>query len=143
TEVDKIVNDLRRAQPRNTALRFRFNQLVQRYTTYNTYWQRITRQIEEGTYKRDVLRAKRRFADPERGDAERPAPNDGHDRDLDIDIEAALDAVRKSEPPIAVGAPPDGDARSSSRPPPNAERPPRALREITPFALPNDVTQAA
>ena len=56
-EIDRKIADMRRAQPRNTALRFRFNQLVQRYTTYNTYWQRITRQIEEGTYKRDVLRA--------------------------------------------------------------------------------------
>src|SRR5262245_17774531 len=60
-DVDRLLAELKRQQPRNTALRFRLNQLVQRYMTYNTYWQRITRQILEGTYKRDVLRAKRRF----------------------------------------------------------------------------------
>ncbi len=46
---------------RNTALRFRFNTAVQRYNTYLSHWQRICRQIEEGTYKRDVRRAQERF----------------------------------------------------------------------------------
>src|SRR5262245_30400515 len=103
-EVDRLIMDLRRAQPRNTALRFRFNQLVQRYTSYNTYWQRITRQIEEGTYKRDVLRAKRRFGDRD-VDKEKRNAKDGHELDLDIDIESALDAL-KSEPPPAPSEPP-------------------------------------
>src|SRR5262245_57130106 len=59
-EVERMINEMRPQPQRNTALRFRFNQLVQRYTTFNTYWQRIARQIEEGTYKRDVLRARQR-----------------------------------------------------------------------------------
>src|ERR1043165_10220399 len=62
-DVDRLIKELRGQPQRNTALRFRFNQLVQRYTTFNTYWQRIARQIEEGTYKRDVLRARKRFGD--------------------------------------------------------------------------------
>src|SRR5262245_59029140 len=61
-DIDRLLAELKRQVPRNTALRFRLNQLVQRYTTYNTYWQRISRQILEGTYKRDVLRARRRSA---------------------------------------------------------------------------------
>src|SRR5437016_4037076 len=85
-EVDRIIAELRNAQPRNTALRFRLNQLVQRYTTYHTYWQRITRQIEEGTYKRDVLRARKRFGD-RAGEAKRGA-TDGYDLDIDIEIGA-------------------------------------------------------
>jgi hypothetical protein len=133
-EVDRIITDLRRAQPRNTALRFRFNQLVQRYTSYNTYWQRITRQIEEGTYKRDVLRARKRFG--ERDVTKDKRAKDGYELELDIDIEAALDSVMKSDPPPAPSeAPPPV---RTSRPPPNSSRPPRALREITPFALPGD-----
>jgi hypothetical protein len=133
SDIDRIVTELRRSQPRNTALRFRFNQLVQRYTTYNTYWQRITRQIEEGTYKRDVLRARRRAAGGTTEPGQR-APGDDRDLDLelDIDVEAALEAVRQSEPPTAAGS-----TRSSSRPPPPSDRPLRTLREITPFALPS------
>lgn len=137
SDIDRIITELRRAQPRNTALRFRFNQLVQRYTTYTTYWQRISRQIEEGTYKRDVLRARRRFADPA-VERERQAHADGYDLDLDIDIEAALDSVKKSEPPDPAPSSP----RPSSRPP-ASERPLRSLREITPFAMPTPSALAA
>ena len=46
---------------RNTALRFRFNVITQKFNTYSMYWTRICRQIEEGTYKRHVVRAAKRF----------------------------------------------------------------------------------
>jgi len=59
-EVDRGINALRGKQPRNTALRFRFQQLMQRYVTFNAYWNRTNRQIEEGTYQRENLRARRR-----------------------------------------------------------------------------------
>ena len=59
-QFDRSLHELRKAQPRNTALRFRFQTLIQRYTTLQTYWRRIGRQIEEGTYRRDLLRARRR-----------------------------------------------------------------------------------
>ena len=57
---DRALHALRKVKPRNTALRFRFQTLIQRYTTLQTYWRRIGRQIEEGTYRRDLLRARRR-----------------------------------------------------------------------------------
>lgn len=59
-QFDRALHALRKVQPRNTALRFRFQTLIQRYTTLQTYWRRIARQIEEGTYRRDLLRARRR-----------------------------------------------------------------------------------
>jgi len=59
-QFDRAVHELRKVKPRNTALRFRFQTLIQRYTTLQTYWRRIGRQIEEGTYRRDLLRARRR-----------------------------------------------------------------------------------
>jgi len=59
-QFDRSLHALRKAQPRNTAIRFRFQTLLQRYTTLQTYWRRIGRQIEEGTYRRDLLRARRR-----------------------------------------------------------------------------------
>ena len=59
-QFDRALHELRKVKPRNTALRFRFQTLIQRYTTLQTYWRRIGRQIEEGTYRRDLLRARRR-----------------------------------------------------------------------------------
>ena len=61
-DVDRRIHVLRKEQIRNTALRFRFHMLLQRYNTYQTHWQRICRDIENGTYKRHVLRAQQRFA---------------------------------------------------------------------------------
>lgn len=58
-DVDRRFEQLKRAQLRKTSHRFRLQMITQRYTTYLTYWQRITRQIEEGTYRRDVVRAQR------------------------------------------------------------------------------------
>jgi hypothetical protein len=67
-QFDRSLHELRKVSPRNTALRFRFQTLIQRYTTLQTYWRRIGRQIEEGTYRRDLLRARQRR---EAGRAER------------------------------------------------------------------------
>lgn len=47
----------------NTALRFRFQSLVQRFTQLAGYWNRTMRGIEAGTYRRDVLKAARHMAD--------------------------------------------------------------------------------
>ena len=60
-DVERRFQTLRKEQIRNTAVRFKFQTILQRYNTYQTYWMRICRQIEEGTYRRDVMRAHRRF----------------------------------------------------------------------------------
>ena len=59
-DVERKINQLRKQQIRNTAVRFRLQTQIQKYNTQSNYWKRICRQIEEGTYKRDVMRAKRR-----------------------------------------------------------------------------------
>jgi hypothetical protein len=59
-QFDRMLHLLQKEQPRNTSLRFRFHTLIQRYTTLQTYWRRVARQIEEGTYRRDLLRVRRR-----------------------------------------------------------------------------------
>ena len=61
-EVEQLFSRLRRVTINNTALRFRFQSQVQKYGTLGQYWTRICRQIEEGTYKRDVRRASERAA---------------------------------------------------------------------------------
>ena len=60
-DVERRLTVLRKEQIRNTGTRYRFQMIVQRYNTLMTYWQRISRQIELGTYKRDVMRAQARF----------------------------------------------------------------------------------
>ncbi len=68
-DVDRRIHVLRKEQIRNTALRFRFQMIIQRYNTYQTHWQRICREIENGTYKRHVMRANRRFETDRRSTA--------------------------------------------------------------------------
>jgi len=62
-DVDRRLWVLRREQIRNTALRFKLETTFQRYNTYQQYWQRIVREIENGTYQRDLGRAARRFGE--------------------------------------------------------------------------------
>jgi hypothetical protein len=89
-DVDRRFQILRKEQIRNTAMRFRFQVVTQKFNTYSMHWVRICRQIEEGTYKRHVRKAKARFGDGPRGAA---------DNDVSIDIEmgdfddADMDAV--------------------------------------------------
>jgi len=59
-EIDRKIQLLRKEQIRNTATRFRFQSQIQKYNTQSTYWRRICKQIEEGTYQRDLMRAKDR-----------------------------------------------------------------------------------
>jgi len=62
-EVSRTILNLAKIQIRNTGLRFRYRTLVQRFNVYVTYWNRILREIELGTYKRDLLRASRAMAE--------------------------------------------------------------------------------
>lgn len=58
-DVDRRIHILRREQIRNTARRFKLQTIIQRYNTFQQYWMRIMREIENGTYRRHVLRAER------------------------------------------------------------------------------------
>lgn len=61
-DVARRIDILRHEQIRNTAKRFRLQMIIQRYNTFHQYWQRVLREIENGTYKRHVLRAERSMA---------------------------------------------------------------------------------
>src|SRR3954464_15453773 len=85
-DVERRVYALRKLLPRNTALRFRYHQLYQRYTTLANYWQRTAKQIEEGTYRLQLQRMRRRgTAAPgrERGQSSRPPGPRSHELNLD------------------------------------------------------------
>jgi len=136
-DVERRLFGLRTLQPRNTASRFRYQQLLQRYTMFTTRWGRLTRQIEEGTHPwvLERLRRRKRRAAPvarvrERDLEEFPSVELDLDQELSLDellSEAALDEVasavdkpgahRVTLPPTSVavfGAP--GSGRPSSRP---------------------------
>ncbi len=138
-DVERRFAVLRKTQFRNTALRFRFNVVTQKYNTYSMYWQRICRQIEEGTYKRHVQRAQKRF-----GDA-RPSPSDEMAIDIelgdfdDIDLESVLaeadaaalafqkdvsDTVPPEAVPQAPAPPMPAVRRAAPQQPPLAATPP-------------------
>jgi len=61
-DVDRRIYILRREKIRNTGKRFKLQTIVQRYNTFQQYWQRICREIENGTYKRHLLKAERQLA---------------------------------------------------------------------------------
>jgi len=58
-ELKKQVVRLKEAFTRNTGLRFRIQTLHARFLSYERLWQRAAREREEGTYRRDVEKAKR------------------------------------------------------------------------------------
>ncbi|MEO0322579.1 MAG: MXAN_5187 C-terminal domain-containing protein, partial [Myxococcota bacterium] len=101
---------------------FRYQTLKQRWVTLGSYWDRITRQIEEGTYYRDVQRARRRKKREEQR-TEAAAARQAFELDLEgsVDLEAevaqAIDALAGLERKSSGGRP-----RRSSAPPEQRRR---------------------
>ncbi len=145
-ELERRVALLRKEQPRNTALRFRFQQFVMRYTTLQTYWGRIARQIEEGTYRRDLLKARNAML-ASRGSRKRTTAEHAFDIEVEVDaIEDGLgfgaDPLTSSTIPKAPLVPVEVTLPPAQRPvmspiaPPPATPvgPPAAPRLVSPFA---------
>ena len=61
-ELNRLMLETQQVSIRNAALRFRFQSLSQRWTLMTTYWNRTLREIESGTYRRDLQKAYRRLA---------------------------------------------------------------------------------
>ena len=59
-EVTRTMLGLQQHYIRNTALRFRFNTMLQKWQIYVTYWNRTLREIENGTYVRHLQKARRK-----------------------------------------------------------------------------------
>jgi hypothetical protein len=146
-DVDRRIYTVRKEQIRNTALRFRFQMILQRYNTYQTHWQRICREIENGTYKRHLARAKERFGSsspPARPQVarERPGPGAAIADELAAEL-AELDrefASAEFQIDVEIELPdasPDPPARMKSLAPPlPPPRPPLAPRVGTPLPPP-------
>ena len=59
-DTDRLVNRYVGYRSPNTALKFRAQTLVQRMVSYRQLWDRTMQQIEDGTYRRDVMKANRK-----------------------------------------------------------------------------------
>jgi hypothetical protein len=101
-ELRREVNRLKTAFTHNTGLRFRIQTLHARFIAYERMWQRSAREKEEGTYRRDLLRA-RRMAKREAAKASAPA--------------AAAPAAAPAPAGAATKAPPSSQQPARAAPP--------------------------
>jgi hypothetical protein len=58
-EVARKIIELTQINIRNTGVRYRFNSLTQKWGVYQNYWGRVLRQIEAGTYFRNLSKVGR------------------------------------------------------------------------------------
>lgn len=133
-DLERLFVILNREKPRNTAARFRLQQLVARYSTYTTLWGRIARQIEEGTYERDLKKVQR-----QRGAVtERKAEPKAYEVDLDEDSTSLdLELLDAAKDEIA------GALSALDRIVPAAPAPRPALSAFSPFAAKRPAPTAA
>jgi hypothetical protein len=130
-EMKRRVARLKGEFTRNTGLRFRIETLHARFISYERMWLRSAREKEEGTYRRDLMRARRK-GEPEldkRKDAPQGAPQPPRP--------VAPPASERAEPaaagacvpgPLPAGPPPGralapGATEQSSPAPPTAPPP--------------------
>jgi hypothetical protein len=58
-ELNRLMLETQQSPIGNATLRFKFQSLMQRWVLYTTYWNRTLQEIEAGTYRRDLARARR------------------------------------------------------------------------------------
>ena len=106
-ELKRDIARLKSAFTRNTGLRFRIQSLHARYLSYERMWARAAREREEGTYRRDLFKARLR-----RGEAkERPAP-----APEDVDIADLTPAPKYAGGPVTPA--PAGSSANGAAPAP-------------------------
>lgn len=107
-EAQRIINDLQGRYIRNTGAKFRRDQLKSKFLSYCRYWDRILKQIEEGTYRGHKVRAELH----ERERREREAKRAGAEGTATATVESGANGKpaangNGARPPAAPGAKPD------------------------------------
>jgi hypothetical protein len=116
-ELRKRVLRVKEAFTRNTGLRFRLHSLHARYLSYERLWMRSAREREEGTYRRDLFKARLRA---KREEAAPAAPKPAGAPDEAAAAKAGQGArAPAAAPPPAAKAPPPPAQRPPSQPPPS------------------------
>jgi len=62
-EMNRLIVQTQQVNITKATMRFRFQTLLQRWVTYTAQWNRIQREIEQGTYQRDLARVQRHLAE--------------------------------------------------------------------------------
>lgn len=62
-EMNRLIVQTQQLNIGKATMRFRFQTLLQRWVTYTAQWNRIQREIEQGTYQRDLARVQRHLAE--------------------------------------------------------------------------------
>jgi hypothetical protein len=142
--VDRQFWTLKRVVVRNTARRFRFQTLVQRYNTLQQHWMKVCRQIENGSYVRHVQKAKRR--DEER----RALTIAARKRLLGVDANVEETGADHSATPIeavarrqSIEPPPLSDGTPTGRRPSFRvkDRPPASAKRISLVPIDNELAR--
>ncbi len=155
--LDRKIYQLRSIQIQNTALRFRFQMQIQKYNTQSIYWNRVCKQIEQGTYTRHVMLAKRRVEARHGRRTQSSSPLDSAlffeedappsfdidlaELDIDLDEPFTVDRTpsRSSIPPSIPPAPPidsiddpfdDGPSKAAQPIPPRRPTPEKGLATL-------------
>jgi len=98
-ELKRNIARLKNAFTRNAGLRFRIQALHARFLAYERLWMRSTREKEAGTYRRDLLRARRRRTPDVKGGA--PARKGLEAEDVDLSDFGPEDEVEPEPGPPA------------------------------------------
>jgi hypothetical protein len=132
-DVRQRLAKLRTGYVGSAVLKFRIQALQQRHTTYDRLWHRTLTEMENGTYRRDLLKARRRRKTGETRVAEAPAP-----------------AERPAAPPAPEAAAPAPIPTGTQSPVPKAPLPPvptatqggtvrpNPVPSVAPVAIPKD-----
>jgi len=109
-DLKRNIARLKNAFTRNAGIRFRIQALHARYLSYERLWLRSTREKEQGTYRRDVLKARKKAVEGrgEKGGARMP----------DATASATPDrtAAPAGPPPLPPVLPPEPAPASMSEP---------------------------
>jgi hypothetical protein len=105
-ELKRRLNQFRARPHRIVAVKFRVGSLQQKFQTYERLWERTLKEIENGTYKRDVLRAQKRAkaVEPRRKSGPDVLEADGDS--LEAAMAAAAAAVEQRTAPQLPKVPP-------------------------------------
>jgi hypothetical protein len=126
-DLKKRLMKLKASFVRNTAAKFRVQSIATKFGTYERLWSRTLLEIENGTYHRDVAKARRRAQQAEKAKARSAkGPVELSEQDADFDVEE-IEELHEEVPPPPVAKPVPAVAPVS---------PPKGLPSIAPVVPP-------
>ncbi|HEY0095054.1 MAG TPA: hypothetical protein VGB96_12045, partial [Archangium sp.] len=102
-ELKKRVERLKNSFVRNTGAKFRVQSVHAKFVTYERLWQRTLLEIENGTYKRDLLKVRRRTEKtPDKTKGRQGAVDLSKDANFDVDeVDEVLESTPHKAPSVA------------------------------------------